>query len=161
MSTIAIERQTSPLGSTHSARRSADYPFRILLVDDEPSICALNAKALAKSGYRVDSAEDGSVAWLILQLQSYDLMITDNNMPNLSGIGLIKNLRGASMALPIIMATGMAPHDEFDRDPCLKPDAILNKPYSVGELLETVAIVLQASACCRGPISPPQVQPDL
>ncbi len=160
MSTIAIESQPALIGSSHSARRAADFPFRILLVDDEPAICALNANALTKSGYRVDAVEDGSAAWQILQLQSYDLMITDNNMPNLSGLGLIKNLRGASMALPVIMATGLAPHDEFGRDPGLKPDSILNKPYTVQELLETVAVVLQASAWSRAPVSQPLVQPE-
>ncbi len=160
MTTIAVENPPQNLGFSRPARRAAGVPLRILLVDDEPSICALNAKALAKSGYRVDAVEDGSAAWQILQLQSYDLMITDNNMPNLSGIGLIKNLRGASMALPIIMATGLAPHDEFDRDPGLKPDAILNKPYTVEELLETVAVVLQASAGWRGPISQPLAPAD-
>lgn len=136
------------------------FPFRILVVDDEPSICALTTRALAKVGYRVDAVENGSTAWEILQLQSYDLMITDNNMPKLSGLELIRNLRAASIALPVIMASGFAPHEEFDRDPGLKPDAILNKPYTVGELLEKVVVVLEASACRRSAVSGPQVQPD-
>lgn len=159
MSRLAAEDRFA-LDPDPLATGRAEFPFRILVVDDEPSICALNAKALAHHGYRVDAVEDGSAAWRILQFQSYDLMITDNNMPNLSGLGLIKNLRAASMSLPIIMATGLAPHDEFERDPDLKPDAILNKPYTVGELLAKVVGVLQASASSRSPVSGPQVQPD-
>ena len=124
--------------------RQADHPYRILIVDDEPAICALNVLALTLFGYQVEAVENGAVAWQVLQLKSYDLMITDNNMPQLSGLDLIKNVRAAKMALPVIMATGLAPYHEFDRNPSLQPNAILLKPYTVGELLETVTGVLGA-----------------
>lgn len=126
------------------APRQADHPYRILVVDDEPTICALNVRALTLFGYQVEAVENGAIAWQILQLNSYDLMITDNNMPQLSGLDLIKNVRAAKIALPVIMATGLAPNSEFDQNPSLQPNAILLKPYTVGELLETVTGVLGA-----------------
>src|SRR5664279_4806418 len=59
---------------------------RILVVDDEPLLRRLNTEVLVDAGYRVDTAEDGAVAWDTLQLNSYDLLITDNEMPNVSGV---------------------------------------------------------------------------
>jgi hypothetical protein len=55
---------------------------------------------------------------------------------------LLKKLRGARMALPIIMATGILPEEEFQRYPWLQPAAVLIKPYTVTDLLETVRTVL-------------------
>src|ERR1017187_5344654 len=62
---------------------------RILVVDDEPDIRRLNAEVLKSSGYEVDTAEDGKAGWQALQAvshapDSYDLLITDHNMPGLS-----------------------------------------------------------------------------
>jgi len=51
---------------------------RILVVDDDAGISQLNAKASITSGYQVDTAEDGAVAWAALQDNSYDLLIADN-----------------------------------------------------------------------------------
>ena len=63
---------------------------RILVVDDDRMICQLNSDVLSAHGYIVDVAEDGADAWDALQFNTYDLMITDNSMPNLSGVELLK-----------------------------------------------------------------------
>jgi DNA-binding response OmpR family regulator len=117
-------------------------PHRILLVEDDDDILHLNAEVLARSGYHVDTAEDGAVAWDTLQRARYDLVVTDNNMPKVSGVELIERIHAAGIALPVIMATGMLP-DEFTRRPWPRPEAILIKPYSFHELLGTVQKVLQ------------------
>jgi len=116
---------------------------RILTVDDDVSLRRLNLEVLSSSGYEVDVAEDGAAAWEALNTDSYDLMITDNNMPRLTGIELLKKLRSARMALPVIMATGQLPEDEFTQYPWLRPAATLLKPYSVPELLGAVKMVLR------------------
>jgi DNA-binding response OmpR family regulator len=118
-------------------------PYRILVVEDDPGILCLNTEMLICSGYHVDAAVNGAVAWDALQLNSYDLLITDHNMPELSGVELLKNLHTARMDLPVIMATGTLP-EEFGRCPWLQPAATLLKPYTVEELLRTVTKVLRA-----------------
>ena len=65
-------------------------------------------------------------------------------MPKVSGVELIKMLHADKIALPVIMATGRLPSEEFARQPWLKPAATLLKPYTVDELLITVNIVLHA-----------------
>ena len=71
---------------------------RILVVDDEPLIRELCTELLDDPGYEVDTAENGAVAWDALQMKGYDLLITDNEMPQVSGIELVKKLQAAQMA---------------------------------------------------------------
>jgi DNA-binding response OmpR family regulator len=120
------------------------------VVEDDGDIRRLNAEVLIHSGYHVDAAADGAAAWEALCADNYDLMITDNNMPKLTGVDLLKKLRSARMALPVIMATGTMPQEEFKRYPWLQPTATLVKPYTLEELLGTVTKVLRATDSAPG-----------
>jgi acetyltransferase-like isoleucine patch superfamily enzyme/CheY-like chemotaxis protein len=97
---------------------------------------------LIHSGYAVEVAEDGAAAWEALQANRYDLLITDNTMPRLTGMELLKKLRSARMGLPVIMATGTVPMQELAQNPWLEPVATLAKPYATDQLLDTVKDVL-------------------
>jgi two-component system alkaline phosphatase synthesis response regulator PhoP len=103
----------------------------------------------------VDAAEDGAVAWDTLQLNGYDLMVTDNSMPRVSGVDLLKKLQTARMPMPVIMATGSVPEEEFAQNPGIQPAATLLKPYTIAELLETVKDVLHAAAGARAQLTLP------
>jgi len=141
---------------------SSPEPQRILVVDDDSGIRNLNAAALSSSGYEVDAAEDGAAAWDALNSRSYDLIITDNSMPKVTGVDLLKKLRSARMDMPVIMATGTWPEEEFTRHPWLQPAAGLLKPYSFQELLRTVKKVLVGVEGAVQPLEPPtirQIQP--
>jgi len=129
-------------------------PCRILVVDDDTGIRQLNTGALIRSGYHVDAAADGAAAWEALSADSYDLMITDHNMPKVSGVELLKQLRAARMALPVILVSGMIPMEELKRHPWLQIDATLLKPFTVEELLGTVTKVLRATVSAPGQIEP-------
>jgi DNA-binding response OmpR family regulator len=136
-------------------------PRRILVVEDEPDIRSLNVEVLKNSGYEVDIAEDGKAGWEVLHAtrhapESYALLITDHDMPGLTGLALIKKVRAARMALPVILATGRLPtQDLFARYPWIQPAAALIKPYSIEQLLGTVEIVLRTSGGASAVISPP------
>jgi DNA-binding response OmpR family regulator len=112
-------------------------------VDDEKTMRELETQMLIDHGYQVDAAEDGDAGWNALHAKRYDLLITDNNMPKVSGIELIKKVRSARMALPVIMATGALP-EEVNLQPRLL-DATLLKPFTSHELLEAVKRVLDAT----------------
>ncbi len=124
-------------------RSESNPPDHILVVEDDSSIRRLNAEVLSRSGYAVDVAVDGADAWAALGTDNYDLMITDNNMPNLTGVELLMKIRAARMDLPVIMATGKLPSEEFTRQPWLQPAALLLKPYTIEDLLRTVKKVLR------------------
>jgi DNA-binding response OmpR family regulator len=140
---------------------------RILVVDDEPDIRQYNAEVLQNFGYHVDIAVDGKAGWEALHAvhhapESYALLITDHDMQGYSGLALIKKVRAARMALPVIMATRISPVEELiKRYPWLQPVVTLAKPYSIGQLLRMVKAVLPLSVDARVGISPPPNWPSV
>lgn|SRR5664280_7339 len=127
---------------------------RILVVEDNIEIRHLNVEALMDSGYHVDVAEDGAAGWDALQLNHYDLMITENAMPKVSGLELLQKLHAARIILPVIMATGTLPQEEFARSLWLRPAATLLQPYTLAEFLRTVKEVLHGTAGAGEVIAP-------
>lgn len=138
----------------------ANPPRRILVVEDDGDIRRLNSEALLGSGYHVDAVEDGAAAWDTLQANSYDLVVTDNEMPKVTGVDLLKKLHAAHVAVPVIMATGAPPLDEFTRRPWLQPAAVLIKPYTIDELLGKVRHVLHTGNVSGGQTALPPTCPD-
>jgi two-component system alkaline phosphatase synthesis response regulator PhoP len=114
---------------------------RILVVDDDKSIRELNTEMLTRCGFEVDAAADGAVGWEALQAKRYDLIITDNFMPKVTGIEMVKKLHAAGMKLPIIMATALFPQEQFIQKPWLEAIPMLIKPFKFAELL---ALVIKA-----------------
>jgi DNA-binding response OmpR family regulator len=129
-------------------------PQHILVVEDDSDLRQLSASVLIRFGYRVRAAEDGAAGWEALNADSYDLLITDHNMPRLTGVELVKKLRSARMALPVILATGHLPTEELCQNPSLQLAAMLPKPFSVDELLQTVRAVLRAADSSRERLEP-------
>lgn len=128
-------------------------PYHILVVDDDPGIRCFNTEVLTHCGYVVDTAVDGAAGWQALNDKSYDLMITDNNMPKLTGFALLQILRAAHMKLPVIMASGTFYPEEANSEAEVQPDVSLLKPYTMEALVEAVRKVL------REPTSPAGVSP--
>jgi len=118
-------------------------PHLVLVVDDDSDVRQLSVDVLTASGYGVEACNDGDAGWQALQTRSYDLVITDNKMPKMTGLEMIEKLRSASMALPVIMATTFLPTSVFVRKPWLEPDAVLQRPCSNEDLLEAVKKVLR------------------
>ncbi|GDY23286.1 hypothetical protein LBMAG56_46330 [Verrucomicrobiota bacterium] len=139
----------NPPASVEPARSAAHPPYRILIVDDDAAIRELTASVLTRCGYQVEAAEDGAAAWNSLQQSSYDLLVTDNHMPKVTGVELLRMVRAARLPLPVIMASGTLPHEDFTHDPLLLTAATLQKPFTAQELLGTVQAILCAAAANR------------
>ena len=133
------------VNQTASSRPQSHPRDRILVVEDDADLRRLNTEVLTRNGYHVDAAEDGALAWKALTTQCYDLLITDNSMPKVTGVELLRKLHEASMPLPVIMATGVLPEWRFRQNPELAPTATLVKPYTAPELLRMVRAVLYSS----------------
>ena len=139
---------TTPLGKpTHEYIPSQSIcGQRILVVGEEGDIRQLNAEVLIDAGYQVDVAENGASAWAALQLNRYDLLITDQFLPKVSGVELLKKIHIARMTLPVIMATGILPTWEFALHPCLQAVTMLRMPYTIDRLLGLVKSILPENA---------------
>ena len=118
---------------------------RILYVDDDPHMRSFGMLALARSGYHVDTAENGAEAWVALQNQDYHLLITDNQMPELTGLELIRKVWQARMTVPVILASGTVGVLPKDTLPWLECGALLAKPFTFEQLVSSVRDVLRAA----------------
>jgi DNA-binding response OmpR family regulator len=108
----------------------------------------------SRLGYLVELAEDGAAGWEALQANRYHLLITEHEMPNLTGVELVKKLRAARMALPVVMAARKLPIEELARYPSLQLAATLVKPFLADALLDTVKNVLRLTDRAHEPIEP-------
>jgi DNA-binding response OmpR family regulator len=150
MNTLLTEPEpaTSPT-TPHTARlrliNCAEPRARILYIEDEPQLRRLGELVLARSGYDVDTAADGAEGWEALQHAHYNLLITDNNMPRLTGLELITLARRAGMRLPIVLTSGSAHALSDPSAAWLELAACLPKPFGSDTLLATVGQALRAA----------------
>ena len=149
----AVEPASAP------ARWGTRPIHRILVVDDDTYIRQLSTEVLINSGYQVNVAEDGAVAWQALNTDNYDLLLTDHDMPKVTGLELVRKLRAAHMDLPVILASGAMPTEELNRHPWLRIEATLLKPYTIAMLLGTVQEALRATEGAGEQIAPLPIWP--
>ena len=132
-------------GPTHCAHR-------ILVVEDDGDLRVLYGFVLTRPGYLVDVAEDGAAGWEALQANNYHLLITEHSLPRLTGVELVRKLRAARMAVPVVMAAIRLPTYELARNPSLQLAATLVKPFAVDALVDTVQNVLRATVRAPGQV---------
>jgi two-component system chemotaxis response regulator CheY len=130
---------------------------RILFVDDEPQLRTLGKRALGGSGYDVDAAVDGVEAWAALHDRGYHLLITDNEMPRLSGLELAARARRAGMRIPIVLTSNSADAARHPIDSRLGLAGCLPKPFRaealVGIAAQVLAIANRGGECADAVLS--------
>ena len=127
---------STPNPASVTVRTPAAGPQRILVVDDEPEICQLHGDILSYHGFEVDLMDNGVSAWKALQLNRYDLLLTDHKMGGLTGVELIKLLHAKGMDMCVVLATGVVPDPSIPN--FLPQISVLMKPYSVDVLVRVV-----------------------
>lgn len=121
--------------------------YRILVVDDEESLCEIIKFNLEREGYDVDVAYSAEEA-LSMNLALYDLAILDVMMDELSGFGLARILRKRpdTVALPIIFCSALDGVNDKLKGFDVGADDYIAKPFSVAELVARVRSVLRRTA---------------
>ena len=150
----------SPAANPGSSARAAPAGH-ILLVDDDSAIRGHIALLLRGSGYRVDTAGDGGTGLIALYFNPYDLLITEHEMPKLSGLDLLRRMRACPLLLPAIMISGFIPWEEADLEWSLRPGAVVEKPFSFGALLAKVRMLLPGRLTASVAASVDRLQPSL
>ncbi len=113
---------------------------RILLVDDETDLLDLVRQTLEPLGYQVaaHSLPEDALEAFLANPQSFDLVLTDQSMPRLTGLQLAARLREVRPNLPIVLCTGLSMVIPPDRLQALGEAWLLTKPFSTGELARVV-----------------------
>jgi len=79
---------------------------RILLVDDDRAVLSVTRQILEKSGHQVVACSSGNEALVALQRETFDVMISDIQMPGISGLKLLRAVREHDLDLPVVLVTG-------------------------------------------------------
>lgn len=108
--------------------------LRVLLVEDEVALRLLALKVLSNHGYRVTCAENGEQAWEVLQTHEFDLLVTDIQMPRMTGNELVRKVLGSMPELPVLMMSGYNPEGQVPEEVLF-----LSKPFTPQQLVEKVA----------------------
>lgn len=119
---------------------------KILVIDDEESICEILKYNLEKEGYEVTTANSAEEA-LGLDLPAYSLMIVDIMMERLSGFDFAKRLQNNSSTerIPIIFCSALNGEDDTVMGLNIGADDYITKPFSISEVIARVRAVLRRS----------------
>lgn len=116
----------------------------ILIVDDSPSIRQMVEVTLKSTRHNVTTAKDGQEALDMCNRQRYDFVLTDQNMPRMDGITLIKSLRALAnyRSTPIIVLTTEAGDAMKSKGRAAGATGWMVKPFDPNKLLQVVSKVL-------------------
>ncbi len=122
---------------------------RVLVCDDEPHIVHVVAMKLRNAGYEVATAADGEEGFETAKTFKPDLVMTDYQMPYLSGLELCAKLRGDAMtaSIPVIMLTARGFSLDAEEMKNSNIRKILPKPFSPREVLASVQEILNRQPC--------------
>jgi DNA-binding response OmpR family regulator len=116
---------------------------KIIYVDDDTALRDIVRDQLIANGYHVDEAEDGTEAIEKLERNHYDVMLLDINMPNKSGLDVLKFLKDHSLKCKVIMLTGRVGFGVATESLKLGADDYITKPFNLDYLLFSIKRVLE------------------
>ncbi|HLP31274.1 MAG TPA: response regulator, partial [Geothrix sp.] len=113
---------------------------RILVVEDDAVLSDVLVELFTLRGARVTVAVDGAEGWRKLREAAFDLVVCDQQMPHMTGMELLAELRKVDRELPVVLVSGhgLEGMDE-GRDPRTRA---LAKPFGIDRLLDLIADVL-------------------
>ncbi len=120
--------------------------MKILVVDDFSTMRRIIKNLLRDLGFtNVDEADDGNTALPMLQSGKYEFLITDWNMPGMSGIELLKSVRadGSLKNLPVLMVTAEAKRDQIVSAAQAGVNGYVVKPFTAAVLKEKIEKIFE------------------
>lgn len=114
--------------------KAHNEPAKILIVDDEDSLRELLLIMLQREGYLVDAAENGAVAFEKISQENYDLIISDIQMPKVSGIELLRKIRKQEIDVTVLMITAFSSTEEAVEAMKLGAYDYITKPFKNDEI---------------------------
>jgi two-component system chemotaxis response regulator CheY len=124
----------------------SDPSLRFLVVDDFSTMRRIVRNLLKELGYaNADEAEDGAVALAKLKSEKFDFVVSDWNMPNMTGIELLKSIRAepALKHLPVLMVTAEARKENIIEAAQSGANGYIVKPFTAATLDEKLAKIFK------------------
>jgi two-component system, OmpR family, response regulator len=118
--------------------QAAVTPLELLVVDDDTALRNLLVHQLLLNEHSVDSATDGMVALQKLANKTYDVVITDQTMPGMTGKDLAGAIKDRAPKTGVVLLSGLDPID-LDAGSCADVDVILGKPLTRDALVRALA----------------------
>jgi len=119
---------------------------KILLAEDDIDLAAMVSGWLTSERFTVEVAHDGAFAADLLRLSNYDVVVLDWDLPNRSGIEILREYRDGGGAAPVIMLTGKAATSDKQTGLDLGADDYLTKPFDIKELGARIRALLRRPA---------------
>lgn len=117
--------------------------MRILVVEDEPTLCAQLVSAVAAAGHTVESASDGAIAHYLGDLEDFDAVVLDLGLPTLDGLSVLRRWRAAGRTMPVLILTARSAWHEKVAGIDAGADDYLAKPFHMEELLARLRALLR------------------
>ncbi len=134
---------------------------RLLVVDDEPNIVELLSTSLRYAGFEVATARNGQEALEAVGTFAPDLLVLDVMMPDISGFGVVKQLRATGSTVPVLFLTARDATEDRISGLTLGGDDYVTKPFSLDEVIARIRAVLRRTARPEPPTPPRLVFADL
>jgi two-component system OmpR family response regulator len=126
--------------------------MRVLVVEDEPKMAALVARALREEGHAADVVHRGDDALWMAKAAPYDALVLDVMLPGVDGLEVVRRLRAQDIWTPVLLLTARDAVGDRVGGLDAGADDYLTKPFSFAELLARVRAIAR-----RGPVERPTV----
>lgn len=120
--------------------------MRILLAEDDRIIADGLCRSLRQTGYAIDCAQNGIDADTALMTSTYDLVILDLGLPKLSGLDVLRRLRGRNAKVPVLILTALDGINDRVKGLDLGADDYMAKPFELPELEARVRALTRRSS---------------
>ncbi|MFJ9377249.1 response regulator transcription factor [Streptomyces sp. NPDC101455] len=132
--------------------------YRLLVVEDEPSIRTLLESTLRLTGYEVSGAENGQSALVEIERRKPHLVLLDVMLPDLDGFEVTRRLRAAGNVVPVLFLTARIDVDDRIKGLSSGGDDYVTKPFHIEEVLLRIEAILRRTAeQGAGPLLPESV----
>src|SRR6202045_3169638 len=115
--------------------------MKVLLIEDDVKTAAYVKRGLEEHGHVVDAAANGRDGLFLAAGDTYDVMIVDRMLPGLDGLGIVKTIRSARVATPVLFLTALGGIDDRVEGLEAGGDDYLVKPFAFAELLARVRVL--------------------
>ena len=146
---IRLPAATRDVADVPAARAEIDRSLRILVVDDQEIICELVAEYLRTDGHEAAVATTGSRALELFASETFDLVITDQSMPEMNGVQLANSVKSIEPEIPVILLTGFGEEMQALGSRPESVDLVIGKPVSAADLRHAVFTVISQASAAR------------